>query len=157
MEMDFDPSERTPLEPLTHRPRVKSPQRLKYDAEIQLFRSRFGGLEEVRKKLGFSRRKMCQILLVDPSAWTRWTRDEERVPPHIYRALEWYLALEGRHDLHPKLSQIYMNSVGIQEQDLSRVMIEQLVINHRIKRLKQLIGTIAVGFALVSLAFWLWK
>jgi hypothetical protein len=35
---------------------------------------------------------MCQLLLVDPSSWTRWTK-EGQAPPHIFRALEWYMLL----------------------------------------------------------------
>jgi hypothetical protein len=73
--------------------RARSPNRLRYDSEIRLIQARFGGLEEIRGRLGLSRRKICQLLLVDPSAWTRWTAPGGRVPPHIYRALEWYLLL----------------------------------------------------------------
>lgn len=71
----------------------KSANRLRYDAEIRVIRARLGGLEEMRAKLGLSRRKICQLLLVDPSAWTRWTSPGGEAPPHIYRALEWYILL----------------------------------------------------------------
>lgn len=73
--------------------RAKSSQRMRYEAEVRMFRSTYGGLEDVRRRLGLSQRKICQLLLVDPSAWTRWIRVEDRVPPHIYRALEWYISL----------------------------------------------------------------
>ncbi len=73
--------------------RAKSSQRMKYEAEVRFFRSTYGGLEDVRVRLGLSQRKICQLLLVDPSAWTRWGKSEEKVPPHIYRALEWYISL----------------------------------------------------------------
>jgi|GEM_PF-4669542 len=72
-------------------PRTKTSQRLKYEAEIAVLKKEIGSLEEVRIKLGFSRRKICQLLLVDPSAWTRWTAENQDAPPHIYRALKWYL------------------------------------------------------------------
>src|SRR4051812_10712453 len=95
--MDFDvmrPDLHEPPEPLMPTPgRTKSSQRMKYEAEVRLFRASFGGLEDVRLRLGLSQRKICQLLLVDPSAWTRWGRDESRVPPHIYRVLEWYISL----------------------------------------------------------------
>ena len=60
-------------------------------------KKKLGHLEDIRKQLGLSQRKMAQLLLVDPSAWTRWTRSGERAPPHIYRALQWYLALEEKY------------------------------------------------------------
>ncbi|MBX3022322.1 MAG: hypothetical protein KF799_11670 [Bdellovibrionales bacterium] len=71
----------------------KSPNRMRYDAEIRVIRARVGNLEDIRAKLGLTRRKICQLLLVDPSAWTRWTSSGGQAPPHIYRALEWYLLL----------------------------------------------------------------
>jgi len=71
--------------------RTKTSQRLKYEAETQVFKREMGSLEEVRIKLGFSKRKICQLLLVDPSAWTRWTTENGDAPPHIYRSLKWYL------------------------------------------------------------------
>lgn len=77
--------------PLSSRIRSKTSQRLKYEAETQVFKRDFGSLEELRIKLGFSRRKICQILMVDPSAWTRWTQEDADAPPHIYQALKWYL------------------------------------------------------------------
>lgn len=40
---------------------------------------------------------MAQLLLVDPSAWTRWTKGGDEAPPHIYRMLQWYLALEEKY------------------------------------------------------------
>lgn len=65
----------------------KTSQRLRYLAEVEVLKRNLGGLEEVRGQMGLSRRKMCQLLLVDPSAWTRWTRDESKVPPHIWKML----------------------------------------------------------------------
>lgn len=49
---------------------------------------------------------MCQLLLVDPSAWTRWMKDESRVPPHIYRSLEWFLALNQKMLTQPDLAAV---------------------------------------------------
>src|SRR5689334_21260130 len=73
------------------RTRAKTSTRLKYEAETQVFKRDLGGLEDIRIRLGFSRRKICHLLKVDPSAWTRWTKDCEDAPPHIYQSLKWYL------------------------------------------------------------------
>lgn len=83
--------------------RVQSSLRMKYSAEVQLITQKWGRLEDIRKTLGLSQRKICQLLLVDPSAWTRWTRNPEgdEAPPHIFRALSWYLLLL---DKSPELS-----------------------------------------------------
>ena len=77
--------------------RKKTPLRQTYETEVLAFKNRYGSIEDVRLSLGFSRRKMCQALMVDPSAWTRWRRDESKIPPHIYRALEWFLLLKDKN------------------------------------------------------------
>jgi transcriptional regulator with XRE-family HTH domain len=77
--------------------RVSSSQRMKYEAEVNVIQNRFGNLEEMRRKLGLSQRKMAQLLMVDPSAWTRWTRDDGQAPPHIYRSLSWFLLLQEKN------------------------------------------------------------
>ncbi|MEZ4872529.1 MAG: hypothetical protein R2827_09870 [Bdellovibrionales bacterium] len=60
--------------------------------------------EAIRRELGLSRRKISQLLMVDPSAWTRWSRDDN-APPHIYRSLQWYLSLIDKHpEWHPQNS-----------------------------------------------------
>ena len=71
----------------------RTANRLRVQAEVGVIKKRIGNIEEIRAKLGLSRRKICQLLLVDPSAWTRWTSPKSDAPPHIYRALEWYLLL----------------------------------------------------------------
>lgn len=88
----------------------KSPQRLKYEAEVRVIKKSHGDLEDLRHLLGLSKRKMAQLLLVDPSAWTRWTQKGQDAPPHIYRALQWYLILQ---DKHPELkSSLWLNAVA---------------------------------------------
>ena len=73
--------------------KTKSSLRMKYEAERSVLIDQFGGLEDIRTRLGLSKRKMSQLLLVDPSAWTRWVKDESQAPPHIYRSLQWYQEL----------------------------------------------------------------
>lgn len=79
------------------RRRAKTSLRLRYEAEVDVVRKKIGDLETIRGLLGLSQRKICQLLLVDPSAWTRWTRSGGEVPPHIYRMLTWYLALNEKY------------------------------------------------------------
>jgi transcriptional regulator with XRE-family HTH domain len=90
----------------------KSHLRMKYEAERVILQKKLGGLEGARKSLGLSRRKICQLLLVDPSAWTRWTKDDGKAPPHIYRALQWYIELvekkpewSPQNSFHPYIDQ----------------------------------------------------
>lgn len=90
--------------------RVKSSLRLKYEAETHYIERKIGDLETVRAKLGLSQRKMAQLLLVDPSAWTRWTKGDDQAPPHVFRMLQWYLALE---DKYPALDvNFWLNTVA---------------------------------------------
>jgi len=72
---------------------ARSPLRLQYEAEVAVIRQKLGSPEQIRQKLGLSRRKLCRLLLVDPSAWSRWTKEPLKVPFYVYRALQWYLAL----------------------------------------------------------------
>jgi hypothetical protein len=77
--------------------RVKTPERISYDAEVDVIRGQIGDLEDIRFRLGLSARKISQLLMVDPSAWTRWTKKITPPPPHIFRALQWYLALQEKN------------------------------------------------------------
>lgn len=90
--------------------KVKTSLRMKYEAEVQSFIKREGSLEDIRRKLGLSKRKVCQLLLVDPSAWTRWVKGASGAPPHIYRALEWYLLLQEKHPEYK--SSLWLNAVS---------------------------------------------
>lgn len=76
--------------------RSKTALRMKYEAEVSVIKKQTGDLEIIRANLGLSARKMCQLLMVDPSAWSRWTKAGEEAPPHIYRALQWYLTLNEK-------------------------------------------------------------
>lgn len=74
----------------------KTSLRMKYEAEAKVLLKGLGGLEGIRQNLGLSQRKMAQLLLVDPSAWSRWVKDESKVPPHVVKALQWYGLLEAK-------------------------------------------------------------
>lgn len=63
-----------------------------YLLEIERIKHEIGDLEQIRTALGLSQRRMCQLLLVDPSAWTRWNKTSP--PPHIYKALKWLIELK---------------------------------------------------------------
>lgn len=77
-------------------PRSKTSLRMHYEAQVSVIQNQLGNLEEIRGSLGLSQRKMAQLLLVDPSTWTRWTKQGDEAPPHIWRALQWYLALREK-------------------------------------------------------------
>lgn len=113
-----------PMDVEASKERVFSSLRIKYAAEVQLIIQKWGRLEDIRKTLGLSQRKICQLLLVDPSAWTRWTRsaDADEAPPHIFRALSWYLLLL---DKSPELSPyVFLQNVArpqIPENEIRKV------------------------------------
>lgn len=77
-------------------PRSKTSLRMHYEAQVSVIQKQVGNLDEIRGNLGLSQRKMAQLLLVDPSSWTRWTKNGDEAPPHIWRALQWYLALREK-------------------------------------------------------------
>lgn len=76
--------------------RVKTSLRQRYEAEARVLERRLGGLDGIKESLGLSQRKIAQLLLVDPSAMTRWSQGGS-IPPHIWRSLAWYLALQDKY------------------------------------------------------------
>lgn len=100
---------------------ARSSLRQRYEAESRVIEKRIGSLESVREQLGLSQRKIAQLLLVDPSAWTRWTQGHTAAPPHIWRALAWYLALQ---DKYPALDAAFWLN-GVARAGSSEAAIEQ--------------------------------
>lgn len=115
--------------------RSKTSLRMKYEAECSIIRNEIGSLEDIRKTLGLSRRKMCQILLVDPSTWTRWTQNESKVPPFVFRSLQWYLALiEKKPIWHPQ--NVY-HGTSFQTLSNKRIEILEQKLESTLKKLQQ--------------------
>lgn len=114
--------------------RSKTSLRMHFEAQAEVIRKQIGGLEGARLKLGLSQRKIAQLLLVDPSAWTRWLRDESKAPPHIFRSLQWYLALQEKI---PGLTNEYFLGIGLGQAESRKmqsrlVEIEELVFNQNL-------------------------
>lgn len=76
---------------------AKSAARIRAESQVEVLKRRLGTLEQIRAELGLSRRQISQLLLVDPSAWSRWTAPGNDAPPLVYRALAWYLAVEDKY------------------------------------------------------------
>lgn len=72
--------------------RSRSSRRLRHEAEMRVFETRQGSLEQIRQQLGLRPSQICEILKVHPSAWIRWTKTH-KAPPHVYQMLEWYIEL----------------------------------------------------------------
>jgi hypothetical protein len=76
--------------------RSKTSLKIHYEAQAAVIERQLEGLEGVRSKLGLSQRKMAQLLMVDPSAWTRWNRPGNRAPGIVWRALQWYMIIQEK-------------------------------------------------------------
>lgn len=103
----------------------KEPKTLKdmNRSEAQVIKEQIGDIEEIRMKLGLNKRKICELLLIDPSTWTRWSTGKTDVPPHIYRMLQWGLALmEGYPELHPMSQFSNINSMKRTKELTNRVV-----------------------------------
>lgn len=108
-DIEEPPSEKGPL---SSKKGAKSALKIQYEAEKKVIVDKIGDLESIRNELGLSKRKMAQLLMVDPSAWTRWTREEGNAPHSVYRSLQWYLALiEKEPAWHPANSFNRYNSM----------------------------------------------
>ncbi|MBX7231607.1 MAG: hypothetical protein K1X29_05930 [Bdellovibrionales bacterium] len=104
----------------TERPRSKTSLRLKYESEARVILDQLGGLEKIRTNLGLSQRKICQLLLVDPSAWSRWVKDATKVPPHVVKALQWYLELESKNPAWVRWREMTLGKDKAFSEDLSQ-------------------------------------
>lgn len=96
--------------------KILSPNRIKYESESLYIRTKLGGLENVQKTLGLSGRKICQLLLVDPSCWSRWQKDESKVPPSVWKTLEWYLILREKHPFWSEKEQLLVGQSPEQQE-----------------------------------------
>lgn len=76
--------------------RAKTSLRLLYEAKARLIRKQLGGLSGIQQELHLSQRKLAQLLMVDPSTWNRWSKNEDLIPPHVWNSLQWYLALQEK-------------------------------------------------------------
>lgn len=117
MEMEFQ----IPEAKFSEDGRVKTSDRMHYEAQVEVIKKQIGDLGTVRQKLGLSQRKICQLLMVDPSAWTRWTKKGDQAPPHIYRSLQWYMTLREKI---PGLTPQYF--IGKDPEVLHRVALEKI-------------------------------
>lgn len=114
--------------------RIKSPNRRAYEAEVLFLKKQNGELEVIRERLGLSRRKICQLLLVDPSAWTRWTSPGGEAPPHIYKALDWYLAGMEKDPEYRRLAKRFSEWLSHEKNHEGRLSTLESMISERIKR-----------------------
>jgi len=113
--------------------------RERYLLERDQIRNEIGDLSQILDTLGISQRKACQLLLVDPSAWTRWNKTS--APPHIYQALRWLVQLKkinpeavGPTDLSTRLDHVQSNTsskLRILEESLGYLE-KKLVLAHQL-------------------------
>jgi transcriptional regulator with XRE-family HTH domain len=151
--------------------RINSSLRMQYEAHVQVIRNQIGGLDTIRRELGLSQRKICQLLMVDPSAWTRWTKTTqlssgiESAPPHIWRALQWYMILQQKiPGLTPeyflgareaaKMHQI--SEISEVRSELARHQAETAALHLKVKRLKSTLLLSLLLFGIPSImSLWL--
>lgn len=133
---------------------AKTSNRIFYEAQVEVIRKQVGDLEKIRLDLGLSQRKISQLLLVDPSAWTRWTKNGESAPPHIYRALQWYMTIKEKI---PGLTPQYFigrDSVRVDSsQKQALLMLEQKIgaLQAENRELRTAISHNRIGFVMMAL------
>ncbi len=88
-----------------------------FEAKAERIKKQLGSLDAVIKSLGINQRQMAQLLLVDPSTMNRWIKNQEQVPPHIWRSIEWYMTLEQKT---PGLSAEHF--IGKSKDDINQVI-----------------------------------
>lgn len=151
--------------------RINSSLRMQYEAHVQVIRNQIGGLDAIRGQLGLSQRKICQLLMVDPSAWTRWTKASpahsglDSAPPHIWRALQWYMILQQKiPGLTPEYflgareaaKMHHISEISEVRTELARHQIETAALELKVKKLKTLLILSFFLFGIPSfLSLWL--
>ena len=135
----------------------KGSNRLIVEAQVKIIQKQIGNLETIRAQLGLSQRKMAQLLLVDPSAWSRWCKDQS-APPIVWRSLQWYMAL---YEKIPGLTPQYFlnaNRSAEQNQRLEAIQVEITTLKDNNARLHKLLRQQkrkSQIFLLVNLIFFL--
>jgi hypothetical protein len=129
--------------------RAKTSLRMTYEAQAEVIKGQTGELEDIRLRLGLSARKMAQLLLVDPSAWTRWTKQGDQPPLLIWRALQWYLRLHEQNPEQFTLRKVEeFESLRLENQRLAK-KIE--ILEHGVRANR--ITAILIGISSLILAF----
>lgn len=121
---------------------------VRYEEQVIQIQKQIGDLETVRKSLGLSARKLCQLLMVDPSAWTRWTKHKDKTPPHIWRALQWYMLIQEKI---PGLTPQYFIGGQPNHAEVSELKERIKHLEHAVRVNK--ITAIMIGFSSLILAF----
>lgn len=119
--------------------RSKTSLRMNYEAQVQVVKNQLGDLEEIRLNLGLSQRKMAQLLMIDPSSWTRWVKKGDEAPPHIWRALQWYSIIQ---DKIPGLTAHYFNGNSpktLHEESLRKIDEERFARQSELAGIKKLL------------------
>lgn len=99
--------------------------RLDSKAEVE-----FGWIEEIRTHLALSRRQICLLLKLDPSAWSRWEKTES-IPRSVFQALIWYVQLIHQN---PQIHAPY----GLEKKLQSQARENEMRIHHLKKEILQL-------------------
>ena len=91
-----------------------------------LIKKQIGSIEQVRTLMGLNKRKMCELLLIDPSTWTRWTTGKTEPPTWVYRTLQWGLAVMDKHpEFHPLVTRQGVGKSEYKEsKSLKKLMLE---------------------------------
>lgn len=145
MEMNRDLDEVTKVLPEGD-PRIKSASRMRYEAEVLFLKNQNGDLEVIRQKLGLSRRKICELLLVDPSAWTRWTQAGGDAPPHIHRALDWYLSIMEKDPEYRRLSKRFGEWLNHEKNHEGRIASLEASVSPKSRKANQNLWPIMLAF-----------
>jgi hypothetical protein len=135
--------DKSSLEPNEPSLRAKTSLRMHYEAQVAVIQKQTGGLEQIRSMLGLSQRKMAQLLLVDPSSWTRWVKGGDSVPPHVWRSIQWYLAL--REKIPGLTSQYFLSSTpeSFHQKALKELELERSERTMALKDLKDELGDLS--------------
>lgn len=129
----------------------KTSTRMRYEAEVLFLKRQNGDLEQIREKLGLSRRKICQLLLVDPSAWTRWTQEGGEAPPHIYRALDWYISILEKDPEYRRLANRFGQWLNQEKDHEGRLrQLEDRLARTQVQPAKTLRQWLPLGLALLG-------
>lgn len=99
--------------------------RLSSNAEVE-----FEWIEEIRTHLALSRRQICLLLKLDPSAWSRWEKTES-IPRSVFQALIWYVQIVEQN---PQIHAPY----GLEKKLQSQARENEMRIHHLKREISQL-------------------
>lgn len=128
----FRPPNKDPIENYDSNISAVDKQRL----HLEFLKKSIGPLEHLRHRLGLSQRKMSELLLADPTSWSRWIKKPDSMPSTIYQSLFWYLQLRKLNVADSSVAYEKFSSLGRLNIESAKIKRTVDSLDHEVRKLR---------------------